>query len=221
MSDFDLRRAIIATARSLEAQGLNRGTSGNVSARDRDAMLITPSGVAPAAMTPRSIARLPLDGGGAWTGAAKPSSEWRFHLDILSARSDAGAIVHTHATYCTALSMLREPLRATHYMIAAFGGPDVRCAGYATYGTQELSNLAVEALRDRFGVLLGSHGMIVIGRDLEEAAWRAVELEALAQQTWIARLAGTPVILPDDEVARVVERFSAYGLNAARQTDPP
>ncbi len=216
MTAQELRRAVIAAARSMNALGLNQGTSGNVSARIGGSVLITPSGVPYDALTPKKIARMELDADGAWTGPLKPSSEWRFHLDILRARSDAGAVVHTHAAYCTAFAMLREPLRATHYMIAAFGGPDVRCTDYAPYGTPELSTLAVKGLQDRSAVLLGSHGMIVIGRDLDEAMWRAVELEALAKQTFIARQMGSPAILPDDEIQRTVERFKAYGLNAGK-----
>ena len=123
--------------------------------------------------------------------------------------------VHTHATYATALSMLRREIPAAHYMIAAFGGPTIRCTDYAPYGTQALSELVVEGLRDRNGVLLGNHGMIVIGRDLDEAMWRAVELETLAKQFTIASLVGDPVILPDDEIMRTVERFSGYGLQRA------
>ncbi len=210
------RRAVIAKARAMNALGLNEGTAGNVSARHGDAMLITPSGTPYDTLTPRMIARMALDGAGAWTGPLKPSSEWRFHLDIYRARPDAGAIVHTHATHCTAFAMLRRPLRATHYMIAAFGGPDVRCTDYAPYGTAELSALAVEGLRDRHAVLLGSHGMIVIGRDADEALWRAVELETLARQTYIATQMGEPVVLPDDEIMLTVERFRGYGLNATR-----
>jgi L-fuculose-phosphate aldolase len=216
-TEAEARRAVIAKARAMNALGLNEGTAGNVSVRQGDAMLITPSGAPYDSLTPAKIARMVLDGAGAWTGPLKPSSEWRFHLDIYRARPDAGAIVHTHATHCTAFAMLRRPLRATHYMIAAFGGPDVRCTDYAPYGTEALSTLAVEGLRDRNAVLLGSHGMIVIGRDADEALWRAVELETLARQTFIASQMGEPVVLPDDEITRTVERFKGYGLNATRE----
>ncbi len=211
MQEIEVRRAIIKHARAMNALGINQGTSGNLSARRGDSMLITPSGVAYDRLTSAMIASMKLNGDGAWSGPSKPSSEWRFHLDIMNARPEAGAIVHTHANYCTALSMLRQPLRATHYMIAAFGGPDVRCTNYAPFGTQDLSDLAVEGLRDRFAVILGSHGMITIGRDLDEAMWRAVELETLAKQSWLAMSIGTPVILPDDEIMRTVERFRTYG----------
>jgi L-fuculose-phosphate aldolase len=216
MQEIDIRRAIIKHAMAMNALGINQGVSGNVSARCDAAMLITPSGLPYDTLTPDMIASMPLDGGGAWTGPLKPSSEWRFHLDIMNARPDAGAIVHTHANHCTAFSMLHQGLRATHYMIAAFGGPDVRCTAYAPYGTAELSALAVQGLSDRSAVILGNHGMITIGRDLDEAMWRAVELETLAKQTWLAMSIGAPVVLPDDEVMRTVERFKSYGLNAAK-----
>ena len=215
MRELQIRRDIIKHARSMNALGLNQGTSGNVSARHGDAMLITPSGVPYSDLTPQMIAAMKLDGCGAWDGPLKPSSEWRFHLDILNARPDAGAVVHTHANYCTAFSMLRQPLRATHYMIAALGGPDVRCTDYAPYGTQDLSDLAIAGLRDRNGVILGNHGMIAIGGDLAEAMWRAEELETLARQTWLAMAIGKPVILPDDEILRTVERFKTYGPKGA------
>lgn len=210
-SERTLRRSIVETAQALSRQGLNGSTSGNVSTRCGADMLITPSGVACELLKPSMIARMPLDRDGAWRGSLKPSSEWRFHRDILRARPDAGAIVHTHATYCTVFAMLRESIPASHYMIAAFGGPQVRCTDYAPFGTQELSDLALVGLADRQAVLLGSHGMIVIGGDLRQALWRAFELETLAKQTYLARLAGKPVILDDAEIMRTVERFRDYG----------
>lgn len=213
MQEDDLRRAIVAHARALNGLGINQGTSGNLSARCAGAMLITPSGVPYEAIEPEMIARMPLAGPGpAWSGPLRPSSEWRFHRGILRARPDVGAIVHTHATYATALAMLRKPIPAAHYMIAAFGGPTIRCTDYAPFGTQELSDLAVAGLEDRHGVLLGSHGMITTGADLEQALWRAVELEALARMYHHALLLGAPVILPEEEVARLVERFETYGV---------
>jgi L-fuculose-phosphate aldolase len=208
------RRGVVQAAQELVRLGLNRGTSGNVSARIDADMLVTPSGVMPAALTPEVIARMPLDGRETWKGPLKPSSEWRFHRDILRTRPETGAIVHTHATYCTVFSMLREPIPAAHYMIAAFGGPSIRCTDYAPYGTQALSDLTLEGLRDRDAVLLGSHGMIVLGRDLKDALWRAVELETLAKQVYLARAIGQPVILDDDEIMRTVDRFKGYGQRA-------
>ena len=213
MRDHDLRLKIVAHARALNRLGINQGTSGNVSARHGESMLITPSGTDYAAMRPESISLMPLAGAdGEWSGPLRPSSEWRFHRDIMRARSDIGAIVHTHAPYATALAMLRKPIPAAHYMIAAFGGPTIRCTDYAPFGTQELSDLAVAGLDGRHGVLLGSHGMIATGATLEQALWRAVELEALAKMYHLALLVGTPAILSDAEVAHLVERFKSYGV---------
>lgn len=213
MQEHDLRLAIVVHARALNELGINQGTSGNLSARCGTAILITPSGVPYEAIEPGMIARMPImSEDGASTGPLPPSSEWRFHRDIMRARPDVGAIVHTHAPFATALAMLRKPIPAAHYMIAAFGGPNIRCTAYAPFGTQELSDLAVAGLADRHGVLLGSHGMITTGANLEQALWRAVELEALAKMYHMALALGTPVILPDDEIARLVERFRTYGV---------
>jgi L-fuculose-phosphate aldolase len=215
MQEHDLRQALVTHARALNGLGINQGTSGNLSARAGTAMLITPSGVPYEAVEPGMIALMPLAGeDGAWSGPRRPSSEWRFHRDIMRARPDVGAIVHTHAPYATALAMLRKPIPAAHYMIAAFGGSDIRCTDYAPFGTQELSDLAVAGLAGRHGVLLGSHGMIATGTDLEQALWRAVELEALAKMYHLALALGTPSVLPDDEVALLVERFKTYGVLA-------
>ncbi|MBK9082597.1 MAG: class II aldolase/adducin family protein [Rhizobiales bacterium] len=212
MKEKELRQAIVEQCRRLNPLGLNQGTAGNISARIGDAMLITPSAVPYDEMKPDMLALMPLNGEyGAWRGKMKPSSEWRFHLDIMRARADVGAIVHTHAMYATVLSILRKPIPAAHYMIAAFGGPTIRCTGYAPFGTKELSDLAVEGLVDRQGVLLGNHGMIACGTDLGQAMWRAVELETLARMYYSALAVGKPTILPDDEITRIAERFRGYG----------
>ncbi|MBL8588675.1 MAG: class II aldolase/adducin family protein [Methylobacteriaceae bacterium] len=212
MKEKELRQAIVEECRRLNPLGVNQGTAGNISARYGEAMLITPSAVPYDEMKPDMIALMPLNGEyGAWRGKIKPSSEWRFHLDIMRSRPDVGAIVHTHAMYATILSILRKPIPAAHYMIAAFGGPTIRCTEYAPFGTKELSDLAVEGLTDRHGVLLGNHGMIACGTDLGQAMWRAVELETLARMYYSALAVGRPVILPDDEIARIVERFRGYG----------
>ncbi|MES1147713.1 MAG: class II aldolase/adducin family protein, partial [Bradyrhizobium guangdongense] len=145
-----------------------------------------------------------------------PSTEWRFHLDILRARPDVGSIVHTHSTYATVLAIARKPIPACHYMIAAFGGSDIRCAGYALYGTAELSELALAALEDRNGCLLANHGMIAVGPDLEKAMWNAVELETLARQYYLSLTLGEPHILSDQEIAETAKGFSTYGLQSAK-----
>jgi L-fuculose-phosphate aldolase len=214
MSDLEteLRCGIIRAARQMNAIGLNQGTSGNISARFEDRMLITPSGVPYDELKPKDIAGLPLNGKyGAWEGRLKPSSEWRFHLDITKARPQVGAIVHAHSTFATTLACCRKEIPACHYMIAAAGGPTIRCADYATYGTKELSRAALKALEGRTCCLLANHGMIATGPDLAKAMWLAVELETIARQYYYSLALGGPVVLPDAEIAQVIERFKNYG----------
>ncbi|MCJ2058842.1 class II aldolase/adducin family protein [Methylobacterium sp. J-048] len=207
------RESVVAAARDLDAQGLNRGTSGNVSVRFRDGILITPSGLPTARMDPDDIVPLAFDG--THPAGLKPSSEWRFHRDILAARLEIGAVVHAHPIHCTAFALCGREIPAVHYMIAAFGGPNVRCAPYASYGTAELSELALAALKDRNVCLLANHGMIAAGESLGKALWLAVELETLCWQYAVALQVGAPNILSDHEINSTVERFRGYGLNAA------
>ena len=216
MDEKALREAIVAACRRLDAAGLNRGTSGNVSARLGAAMFVTPSGVPSETMSAASIARMPLDAedgarDGAYEGPRKPSTEWRFHRDILRARPEIGAVVHTHSPFATILAIARRPIPACHYMVAAFGGPDVRVADYRTFGTQALSDAALAALDGRLGCLLANHGAIAIGPTLDAALRLAVELETLAMQYYHALLIGGPAILPDAEIAAVRDRFAGYG----------
>ncbi|MGJ0506988.1 MAG: class II aldolase/adducin family protein [Methylocystis sp.] len=212
MTEAGGREEIVSAAVELERLGLNHGSAGNLSLRVEDVVLVTPSGVPARELRNEMIARMPLaDAQGAFEGPLPPTSEWRFHLDIYRARPDVAAVAHMHSTYATTLATLRRPIPAVHYMIAAFGGPSVPCVGYASYGTPELSRLVVEGLKDRDGALLANHGAIVVGADMRRALWRAVELEALAQVYYLAAMAGEPVVLPDDEIWRTVERFKSYG----------
>lgn len=212
MDELFLRRSIIDHCRRMNASGLNQGTSGNISLRHGERMLITPSGIAYETMTPEMIASLPLAGNGEYDGPKKPSVEWPFHLDILKSRSNVGAVVHTHSTFATILAMARKPIPACHYMVAAFGGSDVRVADYARYGSRELSENVLKALDGRFACLMANHGMIATGATLEKAMWAAVELETLAKQYFHSLLIGGPAILPDEEIAGVLAGFATYGL---------
>jgi L-fuculose-phosphate aldolase len=209
------RRALIAHALEMNASGLNQGTAGNLSLRHAQdgtaGLLITPSGVRYDQLAPEDIVFVRLADGG-WQHPLPPSSEWRFHRDIYLARPELNAVVHAHPTYCTALAMCRREIPAVHYMIAAAGGSSIRCAPYFTYGTAELSAAAVAALQGRLACLLANHGLIACGTDLERALWLALEVEALARQYHVALQFGQPVVLPDDEIARVVEKFKSYGL---------
>ncbi len=211
--ELALRAAIVAKCRWMNASGLNQGTSGNISARFGDRMLITPSATPYEAMEPEMIASMPLEGEyGAWDGPLKPSTEWRFHLDILRARPEAGAVVHTHSTYATVLAIARKPIPACHYMMAAFGGMEIRCAPYATFGTEALSRHAIAALAGRTGCLLANHGMIATGASLDKAMWLAVELETIAKQYYLSLSIGGPVLLGEAEIADTVKSFGSYGL---------
>lgn len=213
-SDLDtLRRALLDTARAMQAQGLNRGTAGNVSVRcpagaDAD-FLITPTGVAYDAAAPEDMVAMKLDGSHA--GALLPSSEWRFHRDIYAQRAEAGALVHAHSPFAVALACQGRAIPAFHYMIARFGGADLRCARYATFGTQALSDAALEALDGRCACLLANHGMLAFGRDLPHALALAVELETLCEHYWRTLQIGPPQILDAEEMRRVVEKFATYG----------
>lgn len=216
-TEADLREQVVAAANRLVALRLNVGAAGNVSVRlDAQRILITPSGIPPEKMSAASIATLRLDG--TVEGDQRPSSEWRMHLDILNARPDMAALVHTHAPFCTTLAVHGRDIPPFHYMIAVLGGKDVRCAPYATFGTQELSDAALVALEGRNACLLAHHGMIALGRDLDHGVAMAVELENLAENYWRALQIGSPPLLSDDEMARVVETFrTSYGPNAKQR----
>ncbi len=215
--ELTLRQAIVDQCRRMNAIGLNQGTSGNISARCGERMLITPSAVPSDEMTAEMIASMPIEGPiegdhGAWEGPLKPSSEWRFHLDLTRARPDLGAIVHTHAIYCTTLAIARRPIPAVHYMMAAFGGTCIRCADYATFGTEALSRAVLAAMQGRNACLMANHGMIAAGADLDRAMWLAVELETLARQYFNTLLIGGPVLLGEAEIADAAKSFGSYGL---------
>lgn len=208
-----LREEIVARCREMNASGINQGTSGNVSARFEGRMLISPSATPYDAMTPDMIASVALDDDtGAYDGPLRPSTEWRFHQHLLRARDDAAAVVHAHPTYCTTLAIARKPIPACHYMIAAFGGNDVKCAGYATFGSAELSDLAIAAMQDRAACLLANHGMITIGESLAKAMWRAIELETIARQYYLSLAIGGPVLLDDAAIDDTHRGFGSYGL---------
>lgn len=215
-SERAVRQQIIDLCLEMNRNGINQGTSGNISARHGDAMLLTPSATPYEALTPDMIVSVPLEGDGSdWSGPLKPSTEWRFHRDILRERPDAGAVVHAHPIFATTLAVTRRAIPACHYMVAVFGGTDVKCSGYARYGTEELSREALAALDGRTGCLLANHGAITIGSDLDKAMWRMVELETLAQQYHHSLLLpGGPVILSDAEIAEVLEGFGSYGLQS-------
>jgi L-fuculose-phosphate aldolase len=210
--ELEIRKGIIAACRQMNGLGINQGTSGNISARYGDRMLITPTGVPYEELEPKDIMSTPIKGGGkTWDGPLAPSSEWRFHLRILQDRPDVGSVVHTHSTYATVLAICNKPIPAIHYMVAASGGTEIRVAPYKTYGTEELSDAAMDALKGRSCCLLRNHGVIATGANVKKALWLAVEIETLARQYYLAQALGGHQILPDDEIHRVIEKFKGYG----------
>ena len=204
------RRYLIETAIEMNCCSINQGTSGNLSIRHESGMLITPSGMAYSTLAPDDIVF--VDGNGEYHGPRKPSSEWRIHYDIYQARTDAGAILHAHPTDCAALACLNKSIPAFHYMVAVAGGRDIRCAPYATFGTQALSNHVLEALKDRKACLMASHGLICLADDLDQALALAIEVEQLAQTYLHCLSVGNPVILDDEEMDRVLLKFKSYGV---------
>ncbi|KQO78183.1 MAG: class II aldolase/adducin family protein [Methylobacteriaceae bacterium] len=209
MPTFATRQAMVEAMRRMLDLGLSQGTSGNLSVRTGSGFLVTPSGIPAEQLSPDDL--VPMDFDGNWDHPLAPSSEWRFHRDILAARPKIGAVVHAHPPYATGFAICGREIPAVHYMIAMAGGPTIRCAPYAPYGTQRLSDFALDALEGRSACLLANHGMIATGPNLSKAMWLAVEVEALCRQYAIALQVGAPVVLSDAEVAETVERFKSYG----------
>lgn len=216
MNEGALRAEVIATALEMERAGFAISKSGNVSCRLDDGMLITPSGLAYESTRPDDLVAQSLDGE-VRAGTREPSSEWRFHAAIYRARPEAQAIVHTHSPRASALSCARRPIPAFHYTVALAGGSDIRCAEYATFGTQELADNVVRALHGRRAVLLANHGVTAFGATLAAALMLTAEVESLAARYLALLAAGLePVILDDDEMTRVIAQFGRYGRVALK-----
>jgi len=211
--EFAKRQAIIDACNRMNALGINQGTSGNISVRHGEGLLITPTSVPYDLMKPEQIVFMEMDG--SFAPGQRPSSEWRFHLDILRARPEINAVVHAHPTYCTILAIMGREIPPVHYMIAAAGGDTIRCAPYATFGTAELSEHAVRALEGRLACLLDHHGMIAIGPSLDRALWLAVEVETLARQYHGCLQIGEPPLLSKQEIELVRQKMAGYGHGEA------
>ena len=209
MRESELREVVVDTARAMNRSGLNRGTSGNLSVRVADGLLITPSAVPYESMAPADLIRMELDGT-VLDGPGRPSTEWRLHAGILRARPDVDAVLHAHPEFCTTLACLRKEVPAVHYMVAVAGGDSIPCAPYATFGSPALAEHAVSALDDREACLLANHGLVALGASPGEALALAVEVEALAAVYWRALQAGEPVILTGEEMAEVRAAFDDY-----------
>lgn len=208
--DTALRQSLVTACRELTLRGLTYGTSGNISIRrDAQSCLISPTGSVYEELETEDIALLEFTG--RWFGRRRPSSEWRFHRDIFKARRDVGAIVHTHSRYATALACTGRGIPAFHYMVAVTGGTEIRCAPYRTFGTQELSEVALAAIDGSNACLLGNHGVIALGTDVNAALTLAGEVENLAAQYTAALALGDVRILDAAEMLRMVEKFRTYG----------
>lgn len=215
-ADEALRGHLVRVAKRLVELDLNRGTSGNCSVRlpSGNGFIITPSGVPAANLSPAGMVAMDL--AGQVRSGSNPSTEWRFHRDIYASRQDAGAVIHVHSMSATSLACLRRDIPPFHYMIAIAGGNTIRCAPYALVGSQQLSDAAVRALEGRKACLLANHGMIAIGRGLDEALAIAVEVEILCEQYLRALQVGSPSLLTAEEMFEVLEKFKAYGNQAHR-----
>lgn len=212
-----IRKGIIETCREMNRIGLNQGTSGNLSHRIPDGLLITPTSLPYDRMTPPDIVRMSFDG--TYKGRHRPSSEWRFHRDILKERTDVNVVLHTHSVYSTTLSVHERGIPAFHYMVAVAGGTEIRCSRYACFGTQELSENALAALEGRTACLLGHHGLIVLAETFEKALWRAVEVETLAKMYVHALAIGEPPQLTEAEMAQVIEQMRRMSYGQAPDLD--
>jgi L-fuculose-phosphate aldolase len=213
-SDADLRALVISGCRDLTRLGLTYGTSGNVSVRrDSASFFVSPTGLPYETLEPDDVPLVTLDG--LWHGRRRPSSEWRFHRDIMAARSEVGAIVHAHPRHATALACTGRGIPAFHYMVAVAGGEEIRCAPYHAFGTQELSQAALTALEGRKACLLAHHGIIAVGADLAAAMQLAGELESLAAQYCTALTLGNVGLLDARQMQTVIEKFRTYGRQDA------
>ena len=203
------RENLLRTTQKLIETGLNKGTAGNASVRCDDGFLVTPSGMAVDEMSAASMVQMQFDG--SYEQGKIPSSEWRFHCDILQSRSDINAVIHTHSMFATTLACLHKDIPPFHYMIAVVGGDSIRCAPYALFGSQALSDNALAVLIDRKACLLANHGMIALGRDLDDALAVTVEVENLCEQYWRVLQLGEPHILTEAEMRDVFQQFKGYG----------
>ncbi len=210
VSEVAEQQALVTVAKRIELQGLSVGASGNISVRVAGGCLITPTGLAPSELSTEKIVRIDL-AGEVTGGVLIPSSEWRFHTTVYAQRPDIGAVVHVHSPYATALACNRRSIPAFHYMVAIAGGDSIRCAPYATFGSQALADAAAKALQDRQACLLANHGAISIAADLEQAFGIAVWVEELARHYLLALQVGDPVLLNEAEMRDVLRRFASYG----------
>lgn len=215
--DNGLREDMVAVCRRMNASGINQGTAGNVSVRNPKGFLVTPTSLPYDMMRPNDLVQMYFDG--SYEGERRPSSEWRFHRDILASRQDIDCVLHCHSVYATTLAVHHKAIPSFHYMTGVAGGTTIRCARYATFGTQALSDAAIEALQDRLACLLGQHGQISLGRTPAAALALAIEVETLSRLYVQALTLGEPPILDDEEMARVIQQMKNMSYGQAPDLD--
>jgi L-fuculose-phosphate aldolase len=217
MTHQELRTEMVGICRRMNSSGINQGTSGNLSARIPEGFLITPTSLPYDIMTPDDLVEMDFEGG--YSGRHRPSSEWRFHRDILKKRTDIDVVLHCHSIYATTLAVHHRTIPSFHYMTGVAGGTTIRCSPYATFGTQTLSDNALEALEGRLACLLGQHGQISLGKTPERALWLAVEVETLSRMYVQALTLGDPPILSDEEMDRVIRQMKQMSYGQAPDLD--
>lgn len=212
MSELDIRKEIIEICLKMEKIGLNQGTSGNISHRYKDGLLITPSGISYEELKPQDIVFVPFSNKKRYKGKYPPSSELDFHFDLLVAKPEINCVLHNHSTYATSIATCQKEIPPYHYMVAVAGGKKIPCAPYATFGTKELSKNILKTLQGYSACLIANHGVITVAKELKKALWLAVEVENLARGYIHAKTIGEPVILDDKEMDKILEKFKNYGL---------
>ena len=220
MTTYDengLREDMVAVCRRMNASGINQGTAGNVSVRNPKGFLVTPTSLPYDMMRPNDLVQMYFDG--SYEGERRPSSEWRFHRDILASRQDIDCVLHCHSVYATTLAVHHKTIPSFHYMTGVAGGTTIRCARYATFGTQALSDAAIEALQDRLACLLGQHGQISLGKTPAAALALAIEVETLSRLYVQALTLGEPPVLDDEEMARVIQQMKNMSYGQAPDLD--
>ncbi|MDX7952897.1 class II aldolase/adducin family protein [Lichenihabitans sp. Uapishka_5] len=215
--DDATRREMVDTGRRMNASGINQGTAGNISIRNPAGFLITPTSLPYDQMQPADLVQMSFDG--SYAGQRRPSSEWRFHRDILASRPDIDVVLHCHSVYATTLAVHHKTIPSFHYMTGVAGGTTIRCAKYATFGTQALSDNAIEALQDRLACLLGQHGQISLGKTLASALALGIEVETISRLYVQALTLGEPPILSDEEMARVIQQMKQMSYGQAPDLD--
>lgn len=207
--ELALRTELIEACRSMNRLGINKGTAGNISIRHADGFLISPTGIPYDELVPEHVVAMKWDA--SFAGDVLPSSEWRFHRDILRARADLNAVVHTHSTHATALAVMGRDIPAIHYGVAGSGGSTIRCASYELFGTQALADRVVEAMEGRRACLLAHHGMIAAHVSIARALALAVTVEEMAQLYLLCLPLGEPPILSEVQIAEVLVKYKTYG----------